>query len=213
MDISNRTLGLLLIAAIVVSIGSTFFVLDNMSDNVVITGYLTSDDGNVSLDIKSFISIDVVDTSIDFGECTLNTSHPSNTTTFDSSLASSTINNTLCDMTWDSDFISVENDGTINVNLTVVSNATANSTYVNTAGSATTKSQYNVKVADNESSSCVGTLQSTYATLGTSPVNLCDDFSYADTSDLLNVYARVVIDNTARAQVKQAKWTFTGSNS
>ena len=75
MDISNKTLSVLLIAAIVVSLGGMFISLNRL-DSISTTGYQAYAEENVSgdirLDIAEKISITVEDSSmIDFGQCEL----------------------------------------------------------------------------------------------------------------------------------------------
>ncbi|MCF7799319.1 hypothetical protein K9M74_05445, partial [Candidatus Woesearchaeota archaeon] len=70
MDISNKTLGLLLVAAIVVSVGGTLMSL-NQLESVSPTGFATTGSGTVDLDIGSYVAIVVDDTAINFGTCTL----------------------------------------------------------------------------------------------------------------------------------------------
>lgn len=218
MDISNRTLGLLLIAAIVVSIGSTFFMLNSITMAPGFsgtTGYLTSDSGNVSLNISEYISIAVKDSSINFGKCNLNTTYTTNTS-FESSDFNNTGNNTLCqdsDLTsTHGDWLAVENDGTIDVILNVTSNETANDVYVDSNNQSTTHSQYYVELNNSETGSCTSNNASSYKVLGTTPVQICGVLHWDDTADLVNVFAKVDVDNTAKAQDKKAKWTFTAWN-
>ncbi|MCC7574444.1 hypothetical protein KO361_02540 [Candidatus Woesearchaeota archaeon] len=74
MDISNKTLAVLLLAAIVVSFGSTFISISRLGA-MSTTGYQTfndTDTGSISLLIEEVISITTEDSpSINFGTCVL----------------------------------------------------------------------------------------------------------------------------------------------
>lgn len=129
-DISNRTLALFLVAAIVLSAGSMLIFLDRGSNP---TGYATSGTGTVDLDVTSTLAITMEDNSIDYGECTL---LPGVTTYVDSALNSSNVNNTQCTLTgWadvdDSgnnagDWIQVQNYGNIPAKVTFTSDTIQN---------------------------------------------------------------------------------------
>lgn len=68
MDISNKTLALFLLAAMVVSLGGTIMSLSHISD-LSATGLVT-DTGTVDLEIETALSITTEDdNNIDFGEC------------------------------------------------------------------------------------------------------------------------------------------------
>jgi hypothetical protein len=72
MDITNKTLAVMLVAAIVVSIGGTFISLTRLGDASTI-GYNTYNaSGEVSLTIQSSLSITTTDSdTINFGSCNL----------------------------------------------------------------------------------------------------------------------------------------------
>ncbi|MBN1175310.1 hypothetical protein JXA48_01565, partial [Candidatus Woesearchaeota archaeon] len=94
MDISNKTLGLLLVAAIVVSVGGTFFSLDKLN-GFSSTGFAANEAGSVNLTINSTMSIKMNDSGIDFGTCTV-----TGFMTFDSNLTGGTANNSNCNGTF-----------------------------------------------------------------------------------------------------------------
>ena len=72
MSVSNKTLSILLLAAIVVSLGGTFISLNRLS-GITPTGYAT-DEGTVQLTIEEVVSITTEDNpNIDFGTCLLDT--------------------------------------------------------------------------------------------------------------------------------------------
>ena len=71
-DVSNRTLALFLVSAIVVSLGITIYSL-NMLTSDQITGRATLQPGNVSLTIQDATSIYLTKSIVDFGSGYVNT--------------------------------------------------------------------------------------------------------------------------------------------
>lgn len=77
-DISNRTLAILMVAAILVSLGGLFISLDRLAKLQVgappaITGFAGTGTGRANVSIQSILSITLADDSrIDFGACTVN---------------------------------------------------------------------------------------------------------------------------------------------
>jgi hypothetical protein len=126
MDISNRALGLLLVAAIVISIGGTVISLNNL-DGFSTTGYATAlDNGTVSLSVATSLSIVLDNDAIDFGTCTL----PGGVSLdVDSDLNGSALNNSKCDAasSWGTagEFLTVRNNGNVDANVTITTNTTA----------------------------------------------------------------------------------------
>ncbi|MBN1275749.1 hypothetical protein JXA12_05690 [Candidatus Woesearchaeota archaeon] len=71
MDISNKSLAMFLVAAIVVSIAGTVISLNKLGTMTgVPTGFNTFDVGNVTLEVGQTLSITLDDETIDFGTCT-----------------------------------------------------------------------------------------------------------------------------------------------
>lgn len=69
MSVSNKTLSILLLAAIVVSLGGTFVSLNRLG-SISTTGFVT-EDGTVSLEIGDNLAIELEDSTVNFGECQL----------------------------------------------------------------------------------------------------------------------------------------------
>ncbi len=119
MDISNRTLGLLLVAAIVVSIGGTFISLNslnNMSGGGLPTGFAITDTGNVTLNVADTVNILVNDSIINFGTCTMVLNASKTTSSYDSSGSPTDSQNFECSDTGGGIFpdnISVQNIGNV----------------------------------------------------------------------------------------------------
>lgn len=133
MDLSNKTLGLLLVAAIVISIGGTIISLNKL-DGVSTTGYATNNEtGTVTLTVPEALSIVLNDSDIDFGTCTLNTTRGYNFV--DSLRSGTTYNNAECTLpNGFPDYIIIRNDGNVNANVSLRTN-TNGSTLFNDGGS------------------------------------------------------------------------------
>ena len=211
MDISNRTLGLLLVAAIVVSIGSTFFMLNSITSAPGFTGYLTGTDsgsGDVKLNLSTVISINMASSLIDFGTCQLDVSG-----TYTQYNSSQTYPSSLCSggsFTTEG-YLMVESDGTVDFSLNVSTNASASDVYKDVSGASTPNSKYILYVANNESNSCSsGMLTGWNDFYNTSSLHLCDNLNYEDTTDSMKVYATIQIDNNAVGSTSgsSATWNF-----
>lgn len=182
MDISNKTLGLLLVAAIVVSVGGTLVSLNKL-ETVSPTGLATSDTGVVTLSIDQYISIIVEDDSIDFGLCTL---EDSGLTLFNSSVAGG-YNNSNCDGPAASAVsnITIRNAGTLDANLILnasVGGVTANGD----ALFGTDDSEWFYQIVPDAGTPCAGTLANsggwyTIANLlaNTTILPICTNFTIA----------------------------------
>ena len=114
-DISNKTLALLVGVAIVVSVVGIFVA----QEGAQITGYGTTETGVVNLTIAASVSINVTG-DIEFGVGTV-----AGTTQDFADLFSN--NGTVRGGNWtfSSQFITIENDGTVNVTLNVRSDKNA----------------------------------------------------------------------------------------
>jgi len=122
MELSNKALAVLLLAAVVISLGGTILSLNKMN-SVEIVGFATTSQGIVNLSISSLVSITTNESSlVNFGSCGLNESRPVNITSMGDqdtaiycpSYTGSNITN-----------ISVRNDGNIVVNVSIESNVCA----------------------------------------------------------------------------------------
>jgi hypothetical protein len=154
MDISNKTLGLLLVAAIVVSVGGTLVSLNKL-ETVSPTGLATSDTGVVTLSIDQYISIIVDDDSIDFGLCTL---EDSGLTLFNSSVAGG-YNNSNCDGPAAAAVsnITIRNAGTLDAQL--ILNATVGGATANGGNLFdTVDSEWFYQIVPDAGTPCAGTL-------------------------------------------------------
>jgi hypothetical protein len=118
MELSNKALAVLLLSAMIVSLGGTILSLNRMN-SVEVVGFATTGTGIVNLTIASFMSITTNDSSlVDFGACSLNDSRAINltsmstqdTATYCPSYVGVNISN-----------ISVRNNGNVYVNVSIAS--------------------------------------------------------------------------------------------
>lgn len=198
MDISNRALGLLLVAAIVISIGGTVISLNKL-DGFSTTGYATNNQtGTVSLQIEDALSIFLTDNTIDFGTCTMNT-----TTGY--ILVDSQAKQADC--TWGADdTMTVQNDGNVNANLQIRLDEAL------TADLGTGNNDYmRIKAVNGTSAGCDSGLQSTYTTsLSTSNSNVCSNLTSLNNGvgTDVNVYAQLWLNETTDTGTHSIGWIF-----
>jgi hypothetical protein len=120
-DLSNKTLAMFLLAAMVVSLFGTFMVLNKVGTNLGPTGFATQGTGIVNLTVDSFLSITTNESSlIEFGDCTLNESRAVNIT---SMRTEDTV--TYCEDYDTPSNISVRNNGNVVVNVSISSDTCA----------------------------------------------------------------------------------------
>ena len=161
MDISNKTLAMFLVAAIVVSIAGTTISLNKLTQ-MSPTGMASTDLGNVTVSVGNTLSIAIQgDNTIEFGTCT-----PVGGSDILIDSNNDTGNLIHCTAPQGRDHIVVVNDGNVYANVSVnVSNngETQNAgTFLPTTSG--TKSWVAYKT-NNVSSDCTGTMQETYANL------------------------------------------------
>ncbi|RJQ17204.1 hypothetical protein C4573_04085 [Candidatus Woesearchaeota archaeon] len=203
MDISNKTLALFLVAAIIVSIAGTFISLQKIGkfEQASITGYATNYTGNVTLEISKNASLIFTISSINWGTgsvaggsyCELWT----NGSGFNSAgcIGFSTIPSTSS--------LVIENDGQVHLNVTM--NSSVNETGFFGSYIAAHKLQW--QVLENETNSCFGGTVSPSAFTNVSVASMasaaivCDYLNFTDSKDslLVNVFVNFT-DLTSQGQ-------------
>lgn len=196
MDISNRTLGLLLVAAIVISIGGTFISLNKL-DAVSTTGFATNNEtGTVSLDVSPELSITTADdATIDFGTCTLDPTQ--GYSEFDSNLTSGGLNNSDCTLGTFPDYIVLRNNGNVEANVTVRSNITGADLF--TIASSPSNSYWQYKTISVDGTGCGGSDdQDAYATISAADTDYkaCDNLGYTGGNDNIWFYAKMWVNSS-----------------
>ena len=214
MDISNRTLAWLVIAAIAVSILGTGISLWNLGnrDNAFL-GYATSNaSGEARVDVSQSVILRFIQNATDFGsgsvdstagwKCALSI----NDSTTIYKLGCTNFNTTTT-------FLTLENAGTSNLNVTL--NFTENATDFMPSSNAAGLSLKFV-VSDAEANSCQNKNATTYAWTEVGPSNItntyiCYNLSWSTASNLLKIGLNLTItDNVtqgSRYMVIQAQGT------
>jgi hypothetical protein len=205
-DVSNRGLAVLLVLAIVVSIGGTMISLNKMGTGI--TGYATDNEtGTASLEIESLVQITLTDASVDYGICGLNSSQ---VLTYDSNgtgASQETDDSSTCSGTFP-DVMTLENTGNKDVNLTIASDTSA-ADFVN-APSSDLKTFAFVGITND--GGCVDGLQTTFTnfTAATTDYLLCNNFTTASATDEVDIGFRVTLPPDAVTGVRSATITITG---
>lgn len=210
MDISNKTLAMFLVAAIVVSIAGTTISLnrlDRMSTGDGLTGYATSGVGNVTVNVNSQLSISVTDDIIAFGNC-----QPFSgvDTVIDSETASVAWAHDVCSG-FTPDYIQVINDGNVNANVSINASNRGEAhggTWL-TSGGADSWFAYKISTSD---SGCTGTFPSSYTNITSAAwVQGCTNLTYG-ANNAMELNIQTVIPNDADVASSYVELTFWATN-
>jgi hypothetical protein len=190
MNVTNKTLAILLITAMVFSLGGTLIVLNNDS----ITGYITGDtDATVDYEISSNVDINFTTDAINFGS---------------GSVVSGDICNIYTDGTANSgcnDFGSIPNQGLVlenigNTNASITLNfQTAQATFFDqTNGTA----DIEIKVSDAETGSCTSTSYTSFTAIPqyTTSFQICSNLQEPNlvTGSSIRIDLHLIIDEDVR---------------
>ena len=119
MEFSNKSLAVLLLAVMVISLGGTILSLNRMNE-IKTTGYVSSATGTVNLSVSQSVSITTTDGNIvDFGSCSPSSGNGV-TTNVTSDVLEQT--GTAC-ISFTQSNISVRNDGNVNASVTINASA------------------------------------------------------------------------------------------
>ncbi len=203
VDISNKTMALLLVAAMFVSLGGTMVTLNSIGSGI--TGYAPSDAGTANITIASDISIEFTTAQIDFGSgftndsgagmehCTFDTNGTDpagDCVNFNSGLAP---------------FV-IENIGNQDAALALQFDDNA----AGFIGGTTPGFEYFVQ--NGEAGSCTGTIAPTsFTTIDTSSNSACTVFEFEEANDELNVHINVSIPQDAPTATNTVTLTATAS--
>ena len=230
-DVSNKTVVMLLIATVVVSLGGAYISLNAVSTKLSgigvgpITGFATIPNGTATLTISLVSSIQFSQPTVAFGTGSINTT--SGNCTLSTTSAS---NSAGCiEFSEVANGFTIENDGNTNLSITLSASANA-ATFIEDGASLFL---WNVTV--NESGSCVNATGSRLAVqpntttdagcggqgenacgaifeaVSTTAKNICPSLLFDDASDALNIDINVSIPVTAPAGAKSATLTITGA--
>lgn len=208
MDISNKTLALFLLGAIVVSLGGTILSLNKLGE-VSTTGLVTQG-GEVNLTIADSLSITTADNSvIDFGTCT---PAGGSTVTINSEGG---VNTTSTCGAYAGDGIFVRNNGNVNANVTIQSNvvgAAQSGAFLNsTIG--TSSLQYRTVGAGfgGNSNGCESGLVASYTAFAAAATEylVCGNLTYGDPANSFETHIQIVIPSDVPPGATGATLTFT----
>jgi hypothetical protein len=217
MEISNNRLAVILLIAVIISIGGTIVSLNKLNTLGKIkttTGLVTvNSTGTTLLNISSVTSIRFSINTVDFGAGAVNTTLGFNNCTL-SINGSSTISKTGCagfndDNPSATDTFIIINDGNNFLNVTL--NASANATDFIGGNASVVAFQY--ALGENESGSCSGYSVSFpgWTDVSTADPKICDNLSYQPTSNSIRVGIRIVVPANAPQGPKTATFTATGT--
>jgi hypothetical protein len=175
-DISNSTLATLLVVAIVVSVGGTYVVLQRAPG---ITGLYTgtSQQGTLSFNEMGVLSIVLRDTQVSFGNISQTGDGMCIVNSYD---AQSTNTGNCLKGTAGADSLLLENDGNTNANVSIT---VASPFSLGTGGAQAVKSSE----PGSRVLGCTGNVQTNFANISASPVNVCDVLASVDTADQIQI--------------------------
>lgn len=211
-EISNKGLAVLLVLAIVVSIGGTLISLNRIGTGI--TGYVTQT-GTATLNIQELVQITLTDASVNFGTCALNSS------TVLTYISNSTNNQSLEDPASQCSFpdgvpdvFTLENTGNKNVNLTIGSDTSA-ADFVNAPSQELKTFAFAgmPRIGTGEIG-CVEGLQNSFTnfTAAETPYLLCNNFTTVTNADEIDIAFMVTLPPDAASGQRVATITITAEN-
>jgi hypothetical protein len=216
-EISNRTLAILLIAAIVVSLGGTFFSLNRLaliSQQPGTTGFVTNPTGQARVNITSLASLRFSIGTVDFGTGYVNTTAGNQ---YCSMAAINQSTGYLDGIAQCVGFIKVnstlqiEDDGNTNLSLVITSDRTP-ATFI---GGSVPVFKYQVVNNGTETGSCPVPSPALWNDLNTNTSTICaaatNGLGYLDTNDSLNINLNISIPYNSLTGQQTATLTVTGT--
>ncbi len=198
MDLSNRFLAVLLIVAMLVSLGGTLYSIARLN---LMSGFGTS--GFVNVTISNWTNLNVTAVDCDFGSGAVNASY-----TYAILASNSTITN--WNGTGETTNMSIQNDG--NVNITVnVSSGKNTSTFLGGG----TRQAYKIFAGNKDGVACTGIPTAALypgIEINTSGnAQICSNLSPLDTADEMWVGCYLEIADNTPPGSKTDTWTFTAA--
>ena len=218
MDISNRALAVLLLAAMVVSLGGTIISLNKLG-SVTTTGYATSDVGNVSLTVEGEISL-TLDTYnlINFGSCTPTGGAPV-VVNSEGGHATSSVCPGFTVAGADSNF-SIRNDGNVNINVNITPGNRGEAhggDFLESASSSSAIAFRSIAGGSAGGNGCVSGLVATYTNFTTAnQIRACGNLTAAGvlgpTNDSFTTHIEIVLPHNVPEGEDSVLLTFSASN-
>ncbi len=218
MDVSNKTLAMFLVAAIVVSVAGTIISLNKLQ-SVSYTGFATTATGNVSVNIASQLSITTSDHSyIDFKNCTPQSGVGTDTINSEGGGQTSTVCSSFSDTGTNGEIL-VRNDGNVNANVTIDFSDVGEADGGTFLPSPSDTSRIQYKIINDSSASyhggCVGSYPSSYTTVTNSAKTNrvgCTNLKYGGTYNSFQMEVQITLPHDADVGYNSIDFTFTAHN-
>lgn len=216
MDITNKTLALFLLAAVVVSLGGTLMNLSQLSD-LSPTG-LATDTGEVDIEITGTVSITTEDSdAIDFGQCSPLAGEEAVVNS-----EGDGADQIQCDGINDTDSsqaIAVRNNGNINalveVSTDMVGAAQGGDFLDSTSGNSSIAIRSVNDGAEGNSGGCIGTTLDSYETFTDTGLDdektVCSELGFGGSTNSILAHIEIVIPFDAPTGQETFTLTFEGS--
>ncbi len=209
MEMSNKSLALILVLSVAVSLFGTFYSISRMPTPVAAppTGYAASDTGQTNFTIQSDIQIVFTTSQINFGTGAVNNTDGAPTICENCTLNSEGTRLYNC-----SGFnvvntgFRIENQGNLNVSL----NISSNETVAQFVGGNSTVRAFQWKMEENETGACgAGLAPGTYSTVTVTNTTACTDFK-TGAANTLNMEIQIRIPQNASTGTRDATITAWG---
>ena len=239
-EVSNKTIVMLLVATVVISIGGMIYTVNSVNKALVgkgigglpgITGFALIPNGTAQLTVATTSSIKYTSATVDFGSGNVNTSGSYTNCSLLTVLVDGQYMRGCESFTTVTNGFTVENDGNTNLSVTLYSNISG-VTFIGSSGAF-----FGWNVSLNESNSCynvtgspdmgiypnttadcgsgnttsAGTCGAIFENVSVNPKTICPRLRYEDFNDALNIDINVTVPFDAPAGAKYAKLIITGT--
>jgi hypothetical protein len=215
-EISNKTLAILMITAIVLSIGGTFFSLNRLAYLVNVKqpntqAYITNPTGVAKVNITGISSLRFSIATLDFGTGYVNTSGGNYCSMASGSPSGYKDTSDRCvNFNSPASLVSLqlENDGNTNLTLVIASDKNASTFLGGTAPG------FMYEVTNNESNSCTTPTPSTWTNMPIVDTSICGSpgLGFIDNSDSLNIHLNITIPYNSLIGQQTATLLITGTS-
>jgi hypothetical protein len=206
MDISNKTLAVLLVLAIIVSVGGAMINITKLSELArvvpaisMITGFGTT--GEVNVSVLTLASLNLTQDKVDFGVGYVSTGYTGaelNSSNYTIPASWTESGNTFNPMD-----LQIENIGTVDIFVNVSSDKTAQQFIGGNSP------DFRFSAQNEESNSCVDKLANETSITTTSPYEVCKNLTKFTASNLINVSIIIFVPEDAIPENKTATLTFS----
>ena len=207
-EISNRTLAILLILAIAISLGGTIISLNRFTQVNMITGLAGSSTGSARVNVTSTASLRFVKNATNFGDGSVNTSAGNQycRLTAEELIDYNGTAATCIGFNTSREELEIENDGNTLLNVTLASAKTP----AQFIGGTTPEFMW--KVDANESLVCDGSIApADWTTVSTTDLQICPKLDFQNGNDSLDVHFNITIPYNSLTGVQTVTLTATGT--